>query len=275
MRESRFVSVQARLALVFTLLFVVGVVFLAAFLRILSGTMAYHTTARDLYGQTRQLYQTRAALQYFQRAVNDYELTADYDTLTEYRSSYARVQQSLANLAAAETPDEQAHMLALSQDLGRVRGQLDQVIQAVDAEDWDAVAALDEQAGTMVGPLLDDIDRTIQARSQSLTDLRDEVAGFARLAWLLVAVALPAFAVMVVVVAWTVARQLHAPLGRLTGELAAIQAERFDPAALGKLPERRDEVGYLAREYLHMAGQVLHRQAALQAEAADLRAKIR
>jgi len=79
----------------------------------------------------------------------------------------------------------------------------------------------------------------------------------------------------IVVVAWIVARQIHGPLIGMTDELQRIAEERFDPAVLDGLAARRDEVGYLAREYLQMASAVLHRQANLQQEADEIRAKIR
>jgi len=276
MKRSRFVSTQNRLNLVFTVLFVLGVLILTGFLKVSANALAYNTSARSTFTQARQLYQAKVYLQQFEKALNDYELTAGYDTLSEYHSSYARLQQSLAQIAAeTDLPEEKAALDKLSQDIAVLRQQFDPVIQAVDAEDWEGVVALDSQAYTLVGPIFDEIDALIQARSDILAELRDEVTGFTNLTWLTIALALPAFLVMVVVAALIISRQIHAPLIRLTDEWPQIEADRFDPAALGRLPERQDEVGYLAREYLQMASAVQHRQAGLQQEAGEIRAKIR
>lgn len=276
MKKARFVSSQTRLNLVFTLLFLVAVSILTGFIKTSTNTMAYNTEARNTYAQARKLFQAQVYLQQFERALNAYELTADYDTLSEYHSSYARLQQSLANAAAeTEIPEEKTGLDSLIQDLTTLHQQFGQVIQAVDEEDWEAVTALDSQAYTLVGPIFDQIDGLIQARTETLSELRSEVADFTDLAWLAIALALPTFLVVVIIATLVISRQIHAPFIRMADELKHIQADRFDQAALGSLPKRQDEVGYLAREYLQMASTVLNRQAGLQQEASEVRAKIR
>ena len=276
MKKTRFISSQTRLNLVFTLLFLVAVSILTGFIKTSTNTMAYNTEARNTYAQARKLFQAQVYLQQFERALNAYELTADYDTLSEYHSSYARLQQSLANAAAeTEIPEEKTGLDSLIQDLATLHQQFGQVIQAVDEEDWEAVTALDSQAYTLVGPIFDQIDGLIQARTETLSELRSEVADFTDLAWLAIALALPTFLVVVIIATLVISRQIHAPFIRMADELKHIQADRFDQAALGSLPKRQDEVGYLAREYLQMASTVLNRQAGLQQEASEVRTKIR
>ena len=276
MTRSRFVSVQTRLSLVFTLLFLVGVIILAGFVQTSISAMAYNARASDTYTQTRRFYQAQAYLQQFEKALNDYELTADYDTLSEYQSSYARLQQSLANIAAdTDLPEEKAALDKLGGDLAALRQAFDQVIEAVDEEDWDAVVTLDNQAYDMVPPIFDQIDTLIEARSETLVELQGKVGTFTDVVWFAILLAVPLFLAVVVVVAFTVARQIHAPLGCMTGELANVRQEQFDPAALASLAERRDEIGYLAREYIQMAAAVTQRQAQLRQEAGDIRARIR
>lgn len=276
MKKTRSISSQTRLNLVFTLLFLVAVSILTGFIKTSTNTMAYNTEARNTYAQARKLFQAQVYLQQFERALNAYELTADYDTLSEYHSSYARLQQSLANAAAeTEIPEEKTGLDSLIQDLATLHQQFGQVIQAVDEEDWEAVTALDSQAYTLVGPIFDQIDGLIQARTETLSELRSEVADFTDLAWLAIALALPTFLVVVIIATLVISRQIHAPFIRMADELKHIQADRFDQAALGSLPKRQDEVGYLAREYLQMASTVLNRQAGLQQEASEVRAKIR
>lgn len=276
MKDARFVSTQNRLNLVFTVLFLVGILILTSFIGTSIRAMAYNAEARTTYTQVRQLYQVAAYLQQFEEALNDYELTANYDTLSEYNSSYARLQQSLANIAAkTQLPGEKQVLDDLAQDIAVLRDGFDGVIEAVDEEDWSGVVARDEEAYTLVQPIIDQIESRIQVRSAALAELRGQVDTFTTLSWVTIALALPAFVVVIVVVAWIVARQIHGPLIGMTDELQRIAEERFDPAVLGGLAARRDEVGYLAREYLQMASAVMHRQANLQQEADEIRAKIR
>ncbi|MBN1658406.1 MAG: hypothetical protein JXA93_08405 [Anaerolineae bacterium] len=276
MRKSRFISTQSRLNVAFTLLFVLGVIILTSFIKTSIDAMGYNAEARDTYTQARRFYQAKAYLQNLEKAFNRYELTSDYDALSEYQSSYARLQQSLSNMAAeTELPEERAALNALAQDITALRQQFDVVIQAVDEEDWDAVFRLDDQAYALVDPIVEQIDGLALARSDALFDLYDEVSTFADLAWLATIVAVPIFLVVALFVAVTVARQIHIPLRRMTDGLETIRQERFDEAAMALLAERRDEIGYLAREYLEMARAVLRRQATLDQERAAIRAKIR
>ena len=276
MKNARFLSTQSRLNLVFTLLFLVGVIILTSFIGTSIRAMAYNAEARTTYTQVRQLYQVAAYLQQFEKALNDYELTADYDTLSAYYSSYARLQQSLAKIATqTETPGEKDALDELAQDVATLRGQFDRVIQAVDAKDWARVVALDEEAYALVQPIFEQIDSLVQARGEVLAELRDQVDTFTTLSWLALALAVPVFVVIILVVAGIVARQIHGPLMRMTDELKRIEEERFDPEGLAALAARRDEVGYLAREYLQMAAAVLNRQAGLAQEAEEIRARIR
>lgn len=276
MKNPRFVSVPNRLYLVFTLLFLVGVIILTGFIKTSISAMAYNTEARIAYTQARQFYQAKLYLQQFEKALNDYELTSDYDMLSEYHSSYARLQQSLINIAAkTELPEEKVALDNLIQDLATLRQGFDRVIQAVDEEDWNSVTILDDQAYVLLDPVFEQIDSLIQARSDALSELRGEVTTFADLAWLTIILAPLIFLVVAIVVALIVARQIHVPLIRMSDELKQIQEERFDPATLAPLPERQDEIGYLAREYLQMASAVLQRQATLQRIADDIRVKIR
>lgn len=276
MKNTRFVSTQNRLNLVFTLLFLVGVIILTSFIGTSISAMAHNAEARTTYTQARQLYQVSVYLQQFERALNDYELTSDYDSLSEYRSSYARLQQSLANIAAqTQLPGERQALDDLAQNVAALRERFDRVIAAVDEEDWESVVALDEEAYILIEPIIEQVDGLVQARSDALADLRNKVDTFSTLTWLATILALPIFLVAVIAVAWIVARQIQGPIIRMTDELKRIEEKRFDPTTLAPLTERRDEVGYLAREYLQMASAVLHRQADLQQKADDIRAKTR
>ena len=132
MKKARFVSSQTRLNLIFTLLFLVAVIILTGFIKTCTNAMAYNAEARITFIQAREFFQTKVYLQQFERTLNDYELTPEYDILSEYYSSYARLQQSLANTTAkAGLPEEKASLDSLIQDIATLRQRFDQVIPAV------------------------------------------------------------------------------------------------------------------------------------------------
>ncbi|MFN2166840.1 MAG: hypothetical protein ACK2U9_11340, partial [Anaerolineae bacterium] len=66
MNKPRFVSAQTRLNLVFTLLFLVGMIILTGFVQASIQAMSYNTEARLTFTEARQLYQAQAYLQDFE-----------------------------------------------------------------------------------------------------------------------------------------------------------------------------------------------------------------
>ena len=52
------------------------------------------------------------------------------------------------------------------------------------------------------------------------------------------------------------ARQITAPVVRITDAAAAFEEQRFDPESLAGVRKRTDELGELARTFTRMAGEV-------------------
>ncbi len=292
MKTRRFQSNYSKLALLVTLLFLVEGILLAVFLNASAVVLGYQEEARATYTRARQLYQVKRTFQQFESALNRYELSSDPDLLDEYNSSYFRVQGYLASVtrqaersgsseAGAPQDGKNASLEAqrlreLSADIEKVRQQFDQVIDAVDEEDWEAAYELDDEAYSHVLPdIYAQIDRQIEARNQVLDDLRARVRRFSTLGRLALLLALPAFLLLVVIAVLYIARQVQAPLVQMQENLTKIEKGRFQATDLGRLPQRSDEIGFLAREYLHMAESIQQRHAALQAEAQDIRARTR
>ena len=55
---------------------------------------------------------------------------------------------------------------------------------------------------------------------------------------------------------WYVARQITAPVVRITDAAAAFEERHFDPESLASVRKRKDELGELARTFTRMAGEV-------------------
>lgn len=279
MQTKRFASSQNRIIIAFTLLFLLAVILLATFLKTSIDAIKYNAEARVTYAEARQLYQAKTYLQQFERAINYYEAIADENYLDEYNGSFSRLQQYLITAQQdaqnAGYTEEAEGLQQLIEDTQIMRDKFDLVIEAVREENWDAVSALDDDAYELVGPIFERIDGLIEIRSQNLNDLRTDVDNFSTMGWLAILLAVPLFLVMIGVVSLAIARQINAPLIRMTDELKQIKQGQFNPSSLGKMPVRNDEIGYLAREYLQMARATQNQQAALQQEADEIRAKIR
>ena len=276
MKNKRFTSTQYRITVAFTLLFLLAVILLSTFLKTSIDAISYNAEARIVYTEVRQLYQAKTYLQQFERAINYYEADPNEDLLDEYNTSFSRLQQNLINAQQnAGSAEEAGSLQKLIQDTQIMRDKFDQVIAAARDENWEEVDALDTEAYSLIEPIFTSINELIEARTQNLDDLRAEVGNFSNMAWLVILIAVPLFLIMMGLVSLAIARQINAPLIRMTDELKQIEQCKFDPSSLGKLPERSDEIGYLAREYLQMAHATQNHQAALQQEADEIRAKIR
>ncbi|RED27291.1 adenylate/guanylate cyclase [Rhodopseudomonas thermotolerans] len=74
------------------------------------------------------------------------------------------------------------------------------------------------------------------------------------------AVTASAIAALGILLSIGVARYQSAPLRQITRAAAALESQKFDPALLAPVSERRDELGQLARVFTGMAGQVAARE---------------
>jgi CHASE3 domain sensor protein len=275
MKTSRFTSIQSKLYLIFTILFLAGLVCLVAFLKIAADAIAFYAPARSTYIQARQLYQARMHLQELEKSLILYELTADVEQLEPYNSSYSRLQENLSSAIQQTSDPAQVQALSeLSVDIEALKQDFDLVIPAVEDEDSAAVILLHEAAYASMPAIFDQLDVQVAARSLELAQLRSQVSAFAGIANIFILCAAPFFLILAVIAGFIIARQLHAPLLLMSDELAHIQEDRFDPKALGGLPARRDELGYLGREYLHMAEAVHDHRIALEKDAAEFRSRI-
>jgi len=281
MHTSRFHSIQSRLALIFSLLFLTGMLILAVFIKFAADAGPYNALAHDALTQARQLYRAKLAVQHFQAALRQYMLTSDPDWLDEYTSSYSRLPQYLA-IAASEQPDDAASLQQLSADLAVLRELTDQIIAAVDqaetsddTEDWITVDDLDAEASEQIEVIVTRIDAQVATQNLRLEGARRAVNTFSAFGLIAMLVALPLFLVLLGIAVWVINQQVSAPLKHMIDGLPHILDGSFSAGRLSGLSERQDEIGFLAREYLHMAAAVQERRTGLQQQAEELRLRIR
>jgi len=116
---------------------------------------------------------------------------------------------------------------------------------------------LAEQARAIAGALTGDVDLLVQgvdartAEAVAASNRAIDVGGTLLLVLNAVSI-LGAF-----LIGWGyVARQVTAPVVRITDAAAAFEEQRFDPASLSVVRDRTDELGDLARTFTRMAGEV-------------------
>lgn len=128
----------------------------------------------------------------------------------------------LVETQAAEALAGRARTIA-----ARLTGDVDQLVASVQARTADAVAAS---------------NRAIDVGSKLLLALNAfSILGALLIGW------------------WYVARQVTAPVVRITDAAAAFEELRFEPESLAGVRSRTDELGDLARTFTRMAGEVQNR----------------
>lgn len=285
MKTTRFVSVQFKLALVFTLIFLVGMLFLAGSFRISASVIDYNNQARSTYARVRELYQAKTYFEQLRKAITHYEFTSDASQLDEFYSNYSRVQQYLKNAASDKSilASEVKTLQDLATELETLRGQSEQIIAAVDEEggtgssDWDEVVEINVAVSARFDSIFTQINGLTQGREANLNMLRAKVESSSSTIQVATLVILLVFILLIIFAALTITRQVNLPLIQMAASLNELEHLRdndFIASSLDRLVERQDEMGYLAREYLQMAGAVQKRQSVLQQEAEAIRIKI-
>jgi HAMP domain-containing protein len=135
-----------------------------------------------------------------------------------------------------------------------------------------AISRLERDNLEVVTPMTDTHGRRIATALVSLpiAHVRAEMSRKLQLA-VVVAVIVLGVGVLASVV---LARRVTGPVARLTAASAAVQAEAFQPETLAEVASRDDELGCLARVFLHMAREVQAREQRLKQQVQQLRIEV-
>jgi CHASE3 domain sensor protein len=269
-------DLQSKLFLIFTLLFVIVVLVLGMFLQTIVSVIGYNTEARDTFEHTRKIYQIQSLLQKMELAQNNHENTGDAISEITFYASSATFDDTIRQLQAEATdPQEQASLARLQQQKESHSNIFHDIVEAVFDEDWDTVDELDGQAYDILVEMYDEIDAIVLQGEELLDSLREKVNSFRNLAWLMIFLTLPIFVAIVCVSAIVVHFQINDPLIRLSQAVKEVETGKFKPESLGRLLERQDEIGAMAREFAQMEAAIQDRRAKMRQEADEIRAKIK
>jgi class 3 adenylate cyclase len=135
--------------------------------------------------------------------------------------------------------------------------------------------SLTDQARTIAARLTGDVDRlvaSVEGRTgQAVAASNRAIEVGSRLL-----LSLNAFSILgaLLIGWWYVARQITAPVVRITNAAAAFEELRFDPESLAGVRKRTDELGDLARTFTRMAGEVQTRTETLDRLVAERTSKL-
>lgn len=276
-------NLQARLSFFFSILFVFSMLALSLFLYNIVQLVALNNEAQQVYAQTRQVYQLQSLLKQYQLGLKNYEISSSPFAEDELAANGQRLDALLQALAVEQPAENAALFEALAGQKARLSRLAAQIIDAVDFEDskpyeeqdWSRVEQLDRQAADLFGEMFVEVD-SLRAGWQARQDSVQQQASF--YGWFALAVgvlSIPIFFGLAVLLTTINAVQINLPLETLAQAARDLRVRKFDPRELDGLARRSDEVGQLARDFLHMAGEVQQREAQLQAEAEEIRAKIK
>lgn len=268
-------SLQSKLFGTFSILFAFSVVVLAFFLYNAVRIVSLHNQAQAAFELNRQVYRLGSVTQQFEQALNYYEANRLDENLQRATGYASRMEDMVENLRPQMSEEVISALDAYEEGRAALVPLLDEIEQAVLAEDLERVVALDDEVYQHIPGMYGSLDAVTQSSTDYLDYANAQVDTLNRVAWIGSIVAPLVFLALAVVVAWMIYNQINRPLETLTEAAGGLLAGKVDEQALEKLAGRDDEIGYMAGEFAGMANAVEQRTTLLRQEAEAIRVKIR
>jgi methyl-accepting chemotaxis protein len=276
-------KLQARLVLVFTLLFVFCVLTLSIFLFNVVRMISLNNLAQTVFEENRQVYQLETQLKQYDLGLKQYEVSLSPTAEEKLLAFGERIDEDTAALRLKIPEDDLATLDKFIDYKSQLTPLLVQIIQTIDEEDtkneeeqdWSKVEELDIQAGKIFDSMYDEINAISSNGVDELDGIKLDAEIFSMFAFLSGILSVLVFLVLATIVMLIIYAQINLPVEQLARAAKDLQVGKFHPSQLEKLAKRSDEVGILAREFLSTADSIVERKAKLQQEADAIRAKIR
>jgi len=268
-------SLQSRLFGVFTILFAFCVGVLSFFLYNAVRMIGLHNQTQSAFELNRQVFRLVNVPQQFEQALNTYEANGSAANLERATGYASRMEDMVENLRPQVFEEDLPALEAYEQGRAALVPLVEQIEQAVLAEDWDRVVGLDAELYEVIPGMYESLDRITQSSTDFLDYASAQVDTLNTVAWMSSFVAPLIFLALAVGVALVIYHQINRPLDALTEAAKRLLAGQFDPQTLQPLAARDDEIGYMTREFNGMAQAVEQRTTLLRQEADEIRGKIR
>jgi methyl-accepting chemotaxis protein len=268
-------SLQIRLFLVFTSLFVFSTLILLVFLLNIMRMIDLNQQAQAIYDRNHLLYELKTLVGLYELNTNQFEIDASKATEQELVATEERMGEKLATMRR-DLPE--AYLPAINDfddNEKLLMSNTADIVQAVYQQDNMTIQIGDNQAKELVGLLYGATDTIQDLASKELQTIKQETELFKTGAALIRLLALPIFLCLVILGILTLYNQIDQPLETLSHASEDLLDGRFDPTQLEKLALRNDEIGAMAREFLTMATALQRHASNLQQEADEIKAKIR
>jgi methyl-accepting chemotaxis protein len=282
-RWSNNQNLQARLTLIFTILFVFCIITISILLFNITKMISYNSLARNIFEDSRQVYQLELMLKQYQLGLKHYVISSSPNAEQQLAALDLRIDETIAALKIENSVANTTVLERVANKKEELSALADRILIAVDEQeskdvenqDWGIVAEIDEQADLLFKALYADVSLIRTAAIQQLDDIGYEAETYRLFVYLLSLLVIPAFLALALIVALIVYLQINLPVEQLVRATRDLQERKFNPADIEKLSHRSDEIGAMARDFIKMAIAVEQRTSQLQQEANEIRAKIR
>jgi methyl-accepting chemotaxis protein len=268
-------NVQSKLFAIFGVTTLIGA--LTVGLNIIHIT-SLSTVDRALFRLAERLETTYRAgnlVQQLDLAEKRFILSGEISQRNEFRN-YSEQIDGYIRLALLEA-DVEEEKGALS-ELERIKEEHDQtfdeIIKAIDAQDWDTLNGLMEEADGELDAMHSQIDSMHGRNMDDLTKTDKRRALLEGIAMLISAITLLFCLASAVVAAVVITKEVNQPIQRLTDAAAAVEERHFEPGLVADLAERPDEIGHLAHSLVDMAAAVRQREEDLRQQVDQIRTKV-
>jgi methyl-accepting chemotaxis protein len=276
-------SLQARLVLVFSLLFVFSILALSFFLFNILNIIEANNQSRLVFEENRRIYQIESLFKQYHLGLVNYAVSSS--SLAEMRltSLERRIDETLADLQQLPPTGNPAPFESLARQKESLSTLTLETIEAIyeqefldpEEQDWSEPLQLTEQVNTQFETIYAELNLLRQQGKQQIETITAQAETRSQLAFSLGLIAIPIFIGLALLVAITIYLQINLPLAQLARAATDLKERKFKPQDLAPLVKRSDEIGDMAREFLKMAEAVQARTAQLEQEAAEIRAKIK
>jgi nitrate/nitrite-specific signal transduction histidine kinase len=268
-------DLRGRLFAIFTVVFLLTLGVLAVFLRGAARAVELNAKADVIFSDVREFLALKQSLIAMELAQNRYEVSTDLADESAFYAQLWRMEDQIFLLSDSGDPQLIAALDEIQTSLNNYRSLFEEIQNAVIAEDWETVTVKDDAIYAFLPDLFDKLDQFVTQNEQQLTDINAEIDSYQTTVVISALFGLTIFTVLSFLALWMIHRQVNRPLAILNTAVRQLENDQFKPAPVEKLAERSDEIGAIAASLLATAGDLAGRQAALQAEAEQVKAKIK
>jgi nitrate/nitrite-specific signal transduction histidine kinase len=268
-------NVQSKLFVIFGVTTLIGAFTVGLNILHITSLSAVDRVLLRLAERLETTYRAENLVQQLDMAEKRFILSGEISHRNEFRS-YSEQIDGYIRLALLEA-DAEEEKGALS-ELEHIKEEHDQtfdeIIKAVDAQDWDTLNGLMEEADQELDAMHKQIDDMHDRNMVTLTETDERRALFECIAMLISVITLLFCLASAIVAAVVITKQVNQPIQRLTDAAAAVGERHFEPELVADLAERPDEIGHLAHSLADMAAAVRQREEDLKQQVDQIRTKV-